>query len=200
MPLTGYVAIYGGSFNPPHAGHQIACMWLIEALNVYKIVVAPTYQHYFGKELIDFNHRVTMCELMVKRFGNRAFAVPVERSLPKPNTTLELVKIIQQYYPNNPIAVVIGTDLIPSLHKWHSWDEVVRLAKIVAVGRTGFNKVYSPYDIYQYPIELSAVSSTAIRNRIEEGEDITGMLPSSIKEYIERHNLYAQTDCGTRES
>jgi len=191
MSLTKHIAIYGGSFDPPHIGHQIACMWLTEALNAELVVVVPTYEHYFGKNLIDFSHRMRMCELMIDRFPNDDIGVSsAEERLPKPNTTLGLVEDVKKFYPDNQIEVVIGTDLIPSLHKWHNWDKVAEQARIVAVGRTGFGNAKSPYDIYQYPIELSAVSSSSIRDRIKGGKDITGMVPLKIKRYIEEHGLY----------
>jgi len=191
MPLTDHIAIYGGSFDPPHIGHQIACMWLTEALNAELVLVVPTYTHYFGKDLTRFFHRMEMCELMIDRFPNDNIGVSnCESMLPKPNTTLKLVETVKTFYPDNSLSVVIGTDLVPSLHKWHEWDKVAEQTKIIAVGRTGFDEVESPYAIYQYPISLSAVSSSAIRQRIKQGQDITGMVPSKVKKYIEGHGLY----------
>ena len=199
MPLTNHIAIYGGSFNPPHMGHQIACMWLLEALNAEKVLVVPTYEHYFGKKLERFDYRVEMCLQMISPFPQDKIIVSdIEANLPKPNTTLKLVEAVKEFY--DTVAVVIGTDLIPSLHKWHNWDQVAELARIVAVGRTGYSETDSPFDIYKYPIELSAVSSSDIRKYIINGLDITGMVPAKIKQYIEENNLYVQDDSGAGQS
>jgi nicotinate-nucleotide adenylyltransferase len=204
MPLTNHIAIYGGSFNPPHIGHQTACLWLISALNAKAVMVAPTYEHYFGKELADFEHRMEMCQLMCSYVNfiypndeyeneREIFVTDIEKELPKPNTTLNLVNGVKKidYCKDSQIAVVIGSDLVPELHKWHEWEKVAAENKIVAVGRSGFSNAESPLDIYQYPVELSAVSSSDIRERIAKGEPITGLVPHEIERYIYGQNLYA---------
>lgn len=192
MPLTNHIAIYGGSFDPPHIGHQIGCLWLLEALNALKVVVVPTYEHYFGKKLAPFKHRVEMCRIMTSSLsgcGNIEVSSD-EEHLPKPNTTFNLVRCIISSNPGAPVAVIIGTDLIPNLHKWSKWDEVAKIADIVAIGRSGYDDLSSPYDIHCYPVELSAVSSSEIRNRIASGMDITGLVSKKNKQYILDNGLY----------
>ena len=92
MTLSNHIAIYGGSFSPPHIGHEIACSWLIHALNAKKVIVAPTYEHYFGKRLAHFGHRLKMCELMTQQFDDRIITWDAEKNLPHPNTTLNVLK------------------------------------------------------------------------------------------------------------
>ena len=202
MPLTNHVAIFGGSFDPPHIGHQITCLWLASALNAKIIEIAPTFEHCFGKRLADFNHRVKMCELMAERLDSgydsvdddrvvRVRATAIEKYLPKPNITYNLVNAyINSHWNDYDCAVIIGSDLVPDLHKWVKWDEVAKIAKVIAVGRSGFDKAKTPLEIYQYPIELSAVSSSDVRTKIKNGEDITGLVPSNVKEYIYENGLY----------
>lgn len=203
MPLTGYTVIYGGSFNPPHIGHQIACMWMIEALNAREVVVVPTYKHAFGKELSDFEHRIAMCRLMCEMwvnttqqlFGNSKNRAPgpvwvcdVEKSLPHPNITLNTVKAFKDV--RDKVAVAIGSDLLHSLDEWTGWDDVLKLAKVVVVGRTGAGHADHDYELYQYPVELSAISSSQIRGQVRRGKDITGLVPAGIKKYIGDNGLY----------
>lgn len=190
MPLTNHIAIYGGSFDPPHMGHEIACMWLSRALNAEKVIVAPTYKHYFGKDLIEYNHRLGMCRLMVKTLHNVEVS-SAEKFLPHPNTTLNLLNLYITRNQNSKFAIIIGSDLLPELHKWHDWDEVAKAAKIIVVGRSGSHILDLPsFRVYQYPIELSAVSSSDVRNRIKSGKNITGLVSKSIKEYIMDNSLY----------
>ena len=188
MPLTDHLAIYGGSFDPPHIGHQITCMWLIEALNAQFVHVVPTFEHCFGKKLIDFEHRMEMCRRMSEPFRGLVCASDAERDLPKPNITYNLLQYYKGYSDN--IAVIIGSDLIPDLDKWTKWKEVSEEAIVIAIGRSGFKNVSTPLDVYQYPVELSAVSSSDVRKRIADGQDITGLVSKSVKEYIEEHGLY----------
>lgn len=203
MPLTGYSVIYGGSFNPPHIGHQIACMWMVEALNAREVVVVPTFKHAFGKQLLDFKHRVAMCELMCdmwvnstqQLFGNANNRAPgqvwvsqMESSLPHPNITLNTVKEFIKV--RDKVAVAIGSDLLHGLDEWTGWDEVLNLAKVVVVGRTGAGHADHDYELYQYPVELSAISSSQIRGQVRRDKDITGLVPANVKKYIEDNGLY----------
>lgn len=203
MPLSGYTVIYGGSFNPPHIGHQIACMWMVEALNAAEVIVTPTYKHAFGKELVDFEHRVAMCELMCNSWRTNAFVTgpdteeitpgriwvsEIEKDLPHPNITLNTVKAIRNV--RDKVAVAIGSDLLHGLDEWTGWDDVLSLAKVVVVGRTGAGHADHDYELYQYPVELSAISSSQIRGQVRRDKDITGLVPASVKKYIESNELY----------
>ena len=195
MPLSGYTAIYGGSFSPPHIGHQVAAMWLIEALNAKEVIIVPTYSHAFGKELADFDHRVEMCRKMIgnlwpenDELPGKVWVSEVERDLPHPNITLNTVKEFNKTRKN--IAVVIGSDLLHDLDEWKGWSEVVKLAKVVVVGRAGAGHADHDYAMFEYPVELSSISSSQIRGQIRRGKDIVGFVPSDVKKYIEENNLY----------
>lgn len=188
MPLTDYLAIYGGSFDPPHIGHQISCMWLRSALNAQFVHIIPTFEHCFGKKLTSFEHRMEMCKKMAEPFRGMVCVGDTEEYLPKPNITYNLLKYYLKYSDN--IAVVIGSDLIPDLDKWEKWKEVTEESMVIAIGRSGFENVSTSLNVYQYPIELSAVSSSRIRKKIANGQDITGLVPKSVKDYIEEHGLY----------
>ena len=39
------VAFFGGSFNPPHVAHQMACLYVLETQPVDAVLVAPTWRH-----------------------------------------------------------------------------------------------------------------------------------------------------------
>lgn len=193
MPLTGYSVIYGGSFNPPHIGHQIACMWMCEALNASEVIVVPTYKHAFGKKLLSFRHRAAMCERMCKMWvkdnnAGKVWVSQIESKLPHPNITLNTVKEFKAIRPK--VAVAIGSDLLHGLDEWVGWDEVLDLAKVVVVGRTGAGHADHDYELYQYPVELSAISSSQIRGQVRRDKDITGLVPANVKKYIEDNGLY----------
>ncbi|MHA2280127.1 MAG: nicotinate-nicotinamide nucleotide adenylyltransferase [Promethearchaeota archaeon] len=203
MPLSNHVAIFGGSFDPPHIGHEIATLWLISALNAPVVEIVPTFEHCFGKKLTDFNHRYEMCRLMFSKYDGLSierskysydiYVNDIEKQLPKPNITYNLIKTLMADpdYKENKFAVIVGSDLVPELHKWERWNEVADMVKVVALGRSGFENAKTPLKVYQYPIELSAISSSEIRDKIARGESITGLVPHRVEEYIYANNLYA---------
>ena len=57
------VALFGGSFNPPHVAHQLAALYVLETQPIDELWFVPVYEHVFGKPLAPYADRVTMCEL-----------------------------------------------------------------------------------------------------------------------------------------
>lgn len=188
MPLSGYSVIFGGSFDPPHVGHQSICFWLAEALHADKIIVAPTYEHCFGKDLTEFKHRIFMCRVMANPIP-KCMVTHTERLMPRPNYTVNLVKHYTSVIPGN-YAVVIGGDLLSQLHKWEHWDKVANMVKVVAVGRPGFNTKPSIPNVEIYPVGISTVSSSEVRERIANHQSLDGYVPHEVKRYIVDNGLY----------
>ena len=186
-PLTGYTLIYGGSFNPPHMGHQLACHYGLEALGAEALWVVPVYQHPFGKDLVDFEHRVKMCELMTEPFGKRASVNTIEKELPSPVRTFDLFTALKQSYPEKSFAMLMGSDLLAERESWYRFDDLKNLVKIVVVGRGGF-EVGPSQEVFD--VELPKVSSRDIRERLGLGGSIRGLVPAAIQDYLLRSTLY----------
>ncbi|KKM15042.1 hypothetical protein LCGC14_1700030 [marine sediment metagenome] len=185
MPLTGQIVLYGGSFNPFHFGHQISCLWLTQALNAQEVIIVPTFDHPGKSNLIDFDRRLKMCELSVKPL-KRVSVSDIERSLPVPSRTINLI----DHYKCSNLVLAIGSDLIKEVEGWKQWDRIKSMAKIVVIGRNDFNNNEIPYECYHYPVELSTISSSEIRKLASKWEDITGLVPSRVRKYIEKNRLY----------
>jgi nicotinate-nucleotide adenylyltransferase len=187
MPLTNHIAIFGGSFDPPHVGHQAICLWLKEALNAQEVIVAPTYKHCFGKKLTNFEHRLAMCKEMTANLVNVRVS-KAELHLPQPNYTLNLVKFFSKEY--DKLAIVVGGDNLSQIHTWEKWNEIPKLAKIIACGRPGYNGETTLPNVYFYPVGISTVSSTEVRNKIVNKLPLTGFVTKTVENYINEHNLY----------
>lgn len=186
-PLTGYTLIYGGSFNPPHMGHQLACLYGLESLLADALWVVPVYQHPFGKDLVDFEHRVKMCELMTEPLGKRASVNTIEKELQSPVRTFELFTALKQKYPQKSFAMLMGSDLLAERERWYRFEDLQNLVKIVVVGRGGFEADPSQE---AFDVELPKVSSRDIRERLGLGSSIRGLVPATIQDYLLRSALY----------
>ena len=186
MPLSKHTILFGGSFSPPHIGHQVACLWMTEALGA-KVILVPTFNHP-NKNLIDIDYRIEMCKIMASPFGNKVSVSDIEKRLPVPSRTYNL---IQEYKERN-IVLAIGSDLVNQVENWYRWNDIQKMVKILVVGRNNNDNDYSKIECecFHYPIELSAISSSEIRSMINNRKDITGLVPSRIKKYIYEQGLY----------
>ena len=115
----------------------------------------------------------------------------MELTLPHPNYTVNLVKHFKEQ-TSNPLAVVVGGDCLSQLHTWERWDEIPELAKIVAIGRPGYNTECKLSNVLFYPVGISTVSSSEVRNRISNNESLDGFVPYKVRDYIKQNGLYAK--------
>jgi len=70
------VAIYGGSFDPPHVSHVLAAVYALKIAGFERVLVVPVFEHAFHKQLTPFEHRTRMCELAFA--GITGVGMPVE--------------------------------------------------------------------------------------------------------------------------
>ena len=179
------VAILGGSFNPPHVAHLMAAYWALATQEVREVWLLPSYVHPFRKELAPFEDRVRMCELAAR--GVRGVGVcTAERELagdPLVGKTARTLEHLVAKHPGTDFVLVVGADILPDAPKWYRWDRVQALARVVAVGRQGFPEVPGAP-------ALPAISSTEIRARIARGEDVSGLVPRQVAEYVREKGLY----------
>jgi nicotinate-nucleotide adenylyltransferase len=179
------VALLGGSFNPPHVGHLMAAYWTLATQDVREVWLVPSWRHPFGKDLAPFDDRVRMCELAAREIRGVAVCT-AERELagdPLVGKTARTLEHLVARHPDTGFALVVGADILPDTPKWYRWDRVEALARVIVVGREGFPPVPGAP-------ALPAVSSTEIRARVARGEDVSGLVPRRVREYVEERGLY----------
>ena len=187
MPATasGTVAVYGGSFNPPHVAHQLACLFVLETQDVDQVWMIPTYRHPLAKDrhLIDYEDRLAMCRLAAEPLGDRVRVSEIERELGGPSSrTLDTLQALVQRHPNRRFRLVIGADILDQTGQWYRWDDVVALAPPIVLGRAGFAGGLEP--------QLPEVSSTDVRARLRRGESAVPLVSRAVMDYIAGRSLY----------
>ncbi|MEM6731637.1 MAG: nicotinate (nicotinamide) nucleotide adenylyltransferase [Myxococcota bacterium] len=176
--------IYGGSFDPPHVGHQMACLYLLEALGAASVWVVPAFVHAFDKSLSTFEDRVEMCRRMAAFFDDRVRVEPIERELDQGGRTLALIRALEARYPDRRFALAVGSDIISERTRWYRWEEIEATVPVVVVGRGGYDEAGGA------PIELPEVSSTLVRERAKQGKTLIGLVPLAVAQFIEERGLY----------
>jgi nicotinate-nucleotide adenylyltransferase len=179
-----HVAVYGGSFNPPHVGHAMVASWLRWTAVVDEVWLLPSFVHPFDKALAPFADRVAMCEALAGLVGPWVRVEPVEASLPTPSYTVDVLGVLAARHPGHHLRLVVGADVLPSVGLWKRWDDIARDYTPIVVGRGGFE---NPPDTVVFP----EVSSTEVRRRIAAGEPVEHLVPQVILAMA--RPLYART-------
>ncbi len=185
--MASNIAIYGGSFDPPTLGHlMVVTHLLLNDPSVDLVYIPPCFQQR-GKTLLDFDHRMTMCQ---KQFMHlpRTRVTPVERELGGESLTVRLVTELARREPKAKFKFVMGADLRETCHLWEGWSEIERLAPPLIIGRAGIapEKIGDPTPI------SPVVSSTIVREALGRGayHEAGRYLSVPVLQHIERHRLY----------
>ena len=178
------IAVFGGSFNPPHVAHQMVCLWVLETQPVDEILLVPTFRHPFEKQLAPYPERVEMCRRMALPFGGRASVSTLEEELGgESSRTLVTLEALAARLTGCSLRLVIGADILPERDKWYRWADIEKLAPPIVVGRHGFP---SP----DGAPELADVSSTEVRARLGRGQPVSHLVPRSVLAVIVEKGLY----------
>ena len=173
------VALFGGTFDPPHMAHVLSVAWVLGACDLDAVWVLPVARHALGKTPVDVNRRLDLCRL--------AFAPLVERVQVRDDDavpdatgyTLDLLSRLAVRHPHARFRLVVGSDVLGQTDRWHRWDEVCRLAPPIVLPRPGW-PVPLGYDGEVAPVLLPDLSSTKLRADLAAGISLAGRVPWAV--------------------
>jgi nicotinate-nucleotide adenylyltransferase len=179
------VGVFGGSFNPPHVAHVLAAAYALSVGAVDEVLVVPVFRHPFAKELAPFDDRLRMCELAFSLLPSVRVSA-VERELGGESLTLHTVEHLRRAHPEWSLRLLIGSDVVPELDKWHRWSDVARLAPPFVLQRAGSAGARGSRAL------LPDVSSTEVRALFARGDDdeLGRLVPRQVVAYARGAGLY----------
>jgi nicotinate-nucleotide adenylyltransferase len=86
------IALFGGSFDPPHLGHVAIIAHVLATEPVDEVWALPCFQHPFGKRTAPFALRLRMLEEALAPFATRARVEDIEASLGGVSYTIDTVR------------------------------------------------------------------------------------------------------------
>lgn len=175
--MTKKVGIFGGSFNPPHLGHEAICRWLIAKKLVDEVWVIPCFIHPFGKELVSFGDRYEMCRLAFGKLGSKVLLSTVEKDLGGTSHTVKTIAHLKKQYPDYQFSLVTGGDIASQTSEWRDFDQIKMLVDIISIPRGSDSPIPD-------------ISATEVRRRLAKDEAIDDFISPEIAAYIDAHHLY----------
>ncbi len=186
MSRASRVAVFGGSFNPPHVAHVLAVSVVLCTYDVDKVLVVPTYRHPFAKTLAPYEDRVRMSELAMGWLP-KVEVSRVEEALGGESRTLRTLEHLRATEPTWQLRLVMGADLLAESHKWFGFEAISAIAPPLVLGRVGVDVPGAPVPV------LPAISSTDVRAKIAANawEDLAPIVPREVLAHIRSRGLYA---------
>lgn len=194
------IALFGGTFAPPHLGHVHAAETLLNALDIDRLIIMPTaippHKNKVSGDTPEL--RLEMCRAA---FGHlpRTEISPYEIEKGGVSYTVRTLEHLRT--DENQIFLLCGSDMFLTLDTWFQSERIFELASIVCVPRydKNFDKLMEKKKTYEerFSADIRVIgadpfvaSSTEIREKIASGGDLTKLLPEGVIEVIQREKLY----------
>jgi nicotinate-nucleotide adenylyltransferase len=192
------LAIFGGSFDPPHIGHLLVADDAFEHLALDRLVFVPTATQPLkvgrGGASASAAHRLAMTRLLID--GDARFevsAIEIERA--GLSFTVDTLNDFAARYASAERFLLLGADVLATFAQWREPERILQLARAVVLERTGEPLARLPDGVdsaafRRLPTRRIDVSSTEIRERARQGKPVRGFVTDGVAAYIERHGLY----------
>ncbi|MFC0557983.1 nicotinate-nucleotide adenylyltransferase [Halalkalibacter alkalisediminis] len=187
------IGLFGGTFNPPHLGHLLFAQEVLVQYKLDEVWFIPVNipPHKERVDLASNEDRIDMLVGAIK--DNEYFHVStIELEREGPSYTIDTIKQLKRIYPNNQFYFLIGGDMVDYLPQWHKIDELLELVTFIGVQRPGtsIKKTYYAEQVHLLDMMQVDLSSSLIRNRIQEGKPITYMVPKEVEALVKERLLY----------
>ncbi|TVR45122.1 MAG: nicotinate-nicotinamide nucleotide adenylyltransferase [Planctomycetota bacterium] len=173
------IALFGGSFDPPHLGHVYAALHAYVVGDVDEVWVLPVAHHPYGKALSPFQQRWELARAAFGELPGVRLSDAEQDNLQ--GHTITLIESLMDRHPGTTWVLVGGSDTEADLINWHRGPELTKLVEVHAVPRRGYD---------DHPAALPELSSTLIRQYIAAGNSIHGLVPREVERLIANHRWY----------
>lgn len=188
------IGLFFGSFNPIHVGHLALANYFIEFTDLDNLwfVVSPQNPLKKRNTLLDDYHRLHLVRLAIEDYPKKYHASNVEFDMPKPSFTIDTLTYLSEKHPNDEFILIMGADNLVTLHKWKNYAELIKKHKIYVYPRPNIDiskiNTKANYKIFDAP--LIEISSSFIREAIQEQKNVDFFMHSKVAQYIDEMNFY----------
>lgn len=190
------LGIFGGTFNPVHNGHIQNAVFIKDSLKLDRIlfipVKAPVHKKLDGN--VSPKQRLEMLELALAEYDSLS-PEPMELERAEPSYTIYTLQALRGKYPAADFYLILGADAFNSIDTWLCSDDIVSSVMLVIIGRNGDEEL-RPDLLHRITWLIKAenvlidISSSLVRQRIRDGEDISSLVPPAVAGYIKERGLY----------
>jgi nicotinate-nucleotide adenylyltransferase len=186
------IGVMGGTFDPIHHGHLVAASEVAHSFDLDEVVFVPTGRPWQKQNVSASEHRYLMT--VIATASNPQFTVSrVDIDRDGPTYTIDTLRDLKRERPGAELFFITGADAVAQILSWRDHDELWDLAHFVAVSRPGheLSTAGLPTDnVSQLEVPALTISSTACRDRVENGQPVWYLVPDGVVQYIAKHHLY----------
>lgn len=157
------IAVFGGSFDPPHIGHEAIVNEACQSLDIDKLYVVPTFLNPFkNSSLIDATQRL----ILIKKLFNHMGKVDIceyEVNQKKAVSSIETIEYLKKECKTSKIYLIVGADNFKTIHTWDNYDKLKSLVEFVVAKRDCTKENFNDVKLLDIHMEIS---STTLRHSL----------------------------------
>lgn len=194
------IGVLGGTFDPVHNGHLHIAKELREALGLDGIIWVPAGRppHKSGQIVSSDRDRLAMLELaLTDPPSDEISTIDLDRG--GPSYTADMLELLRDQVAPASLVFLMGEDSLRDFPTWRDPDRILRAAELAVAGRPGIDTDLEVVvatipevrgRVHIVPTVEVPFSSSDVRERIQEGASISGLVPPAVERYIHEHGLY----------
>ncbi|HRK64136.1 MAG TPA: nicotinate (nicotinamide) nucleotide adenylyltransferase [Terricaulis sp.] len=128
------IGIFGGSFDPAHAGHAHVAETALKRLQLDQVWWLVSPQNPLKPKSSAFAQRLQSAREMAH--GSKMIVTDLEQRLGLAYT-YQTIRALKRLYPGARFTLVMGEDNLSNFRKWRRWREVARAVPVAIVSRPG---------------------------------------------------------------
>lgn len=135
------IGLFGGSFNPPHAGHALVAEIALRRLGLDQLwwMVTPGNPLKNKADLAPLASRIDACERLIS--DPRVKVTAFEQSFGV-TYTANTLRLIKSKNPHVRFIWIMGADNLRNFHRWQSWRKIAETFPIAVIDRPGATLAY----------------------------------------------------------
>lgn len=195
------ILVFGGTFDPPHKGHENFLKVCAEACQPHAVLVVPTgTPPHKAANGTPAHLRVEMCKAAFSDCAEDVQVSELEIQREGRSFTVDTIAFIKNQKPDAEIFLAVGGDMLLSFKQWNRYSEILSACTLVALAREdgseeALQKAAHDLESRGGRVVLAAgevmqLSSSEIRAAHTRGEDISGLVSEGVLEIITANNLY----------
>lgn len=193
------IGLMGGTFNPIHNAHLELARSAIKEFGLDQVLfmTGGNPPHKKGQSILDAGFRHRMVELALVG-EEKLLPCDYEVKLSEYSYTANTLKHLHTQYPADEFYFILGADSLNYVENWYQPEVIFAHCVLLVYGRDGFDAkrdIAHLKDKFNADIRLihaptMALSSTQIRQAVQNGQAISAYVPAGVEAFIYKYDLY----------